>query len=372
MKIKKNISLLLSLLIAVGATLSLSAFSPIHYHANGQSDIYDNEMYEQNYMNGYPDTLIDALVHDYQHYDVNCTKVQTKRLYELFNGNFIVPFTDDGEPVNVPHVNMFATPEGDMDYFLIGLADEVTEEHINFILSYTGIPRELVEIVQGRFECQIMIVPHGHYDEDIMPYMELVEYIDITPFGTWSVGQMVSIRLPYATLHSTLGHPLSSSGLSFFTATHSHNALNRPVALLANPQTPIGTIRRAYHQPHRDVAMVSLDNPHRISMFVDGGNINNFRASAVRNDLIVSLRGMSGPQRTSVYSSNFRIQVSPFERTNKIALFPDGMSQNGDSGAALIRRMSATDRAVLGTRFGRYTTLDGSRTFGIYTSVIQY
>jgi len=85
-------------------------------------------------------------------YEANCTGRQFERLLELAEGTFIVPFTLDGEPINVPSINLIMPPSEFRDYFIIGLDDEETQECIDFILSYTGIPRERAHIEQGWFE----------------------------------------------------------------------------------------------------------------------------------------------------------------------------------------------------------------------------
>lgn len=68
---------------------------------------------------------------------------QMARLLELKQGNVI--------GVNVPRVNAIMPPTGDINYFLIGLVDEPTQECIEFILAFTGIPRELAYIGKGSF-----------------------------------------------------------------------------------------------------------------------------------------------------------------------------------------------------------------------------
>ena len=42
--------------------------------------------------------------------DENCVELQLERLMELFRGDFIVPFSADGEPVNAPSINMIMPP----------------------------------------------------------------------------------------------------------------------------------------------------------------------------------------------------------------------------------------------------------------------
>ena len=102
----------------------------------------------------------------------NCVSTQYGLLLQLFYGNFIVPFNADGEPVNVPSVNFIIPPEGDRNYFVIGVEGELTDEYADFILSYTGIPREFAYIGQATFNrlvlelCNDEVVFQPQYNQE--------------------------------------------------------------------------------------------------------------------------------------------------------------------------------------------------------------
>jgi len=82
---------------------------------------------------------------------------------------------------------------------------------------------------------------------------------------------------------------------------------------------------------------------------------------------------------TALHSTIFRDQaVFPVAAnrqtevdTNVVAVYPVGVAQHGDSGAALFRHMSQNDRAVAGTFSGFYRTVYG-RELAIYTSAVRY
>jgi len=84
-------------------------------------------------------------------YEIDCERCQIERLRELLYGEVVKAFNSDGEPINIPRVNFIIPPEGDRDYFRIGVfgMGEPTSECVDFILSHTGIPRERASIVRG-------------------------------------------------------------------------------------------------------------------------------------------------------------------------------------------------------------------------------
>jgi len=281
-------------------------------------------------------------------------ETQRERLRELMHGTAVVPFSLD-EDFIVPRVNMIAAPEGDRSYFLIGVESEPTQECIEFILYYTGIPRENAYIGKSWFELQIL-----PYDPAVISPAQEIE-----PFSyrAWNMGQMITIQ-GVGTL--TMGHPHHSGLTSFVTAPHRHGLRGNNVS--ANSLT-IGTVNRSVFNVNADVAIIDLHDRNTVSPHVDGGVINNFTARASRRDSVVSIRGMSGIQRDLwVEGTDFEIPGRPMR--NMIGIYPDRNSTGGDSGSALIRRMSPTDRAVLGTRAGRLWFV--GRYIGIYTPVVNY
>ena len=71
-------------------------------------------------------------------------------------------------------------PEGDRDYFLIGTDDVATDECIDFILSYTGIPRELAYIGRGFFQSNVLVIPNEEAD---WPILEEYESNEVLEYG---------------------------------------------------------------------------------------------------------------------------------------------------------------------------------------------
>jgi len=304
--------------------------------------------------------------------DVYSVEFQHERLMELLRGEVVVPFGFEGESVNVPRVNFILPPEGYRTYFLIGIEDEPTPECINFILMYTGIPEEFAVIDKAVLSRRILLdCETCECDEVIITPEEYTGYFQgIMPLSTWGMGQMISVP---GLGNVTMGHPLNSGGLSFATSLHASNQVARHrYVYIRNTNTRIGTVTNSFFDSRRDVAFVSLHSPHRINPTVQGGAINNFQQRAALNDTVVSIRGVSGTQQATVVSINAsgRFFGDPFDFTNKIATGPVGRIEDGDSGAALIRRMSPTDRAVLGTLTG--DAIVGGRHVVIYTCAMAY
>ena len=129
MRRKWYVAIPVLLMLTLGLTVSCSATGGTEYIADNETIFYEEEYY------------VDS--HE------NCPLVQHERLMELMNGDFVIPLDSKGEPVSVPSVNFVMPPEGSRDYFLIGVVDEPTQECIDFILFYTGIPKELAYIAQA-------------------------------------------------------------------------------------------------------------------------------------------------------------------------------------------------------------------------------
>jgi len=81
-------------------------------------------------------------------------EVQRERLRELMQGTAIAP--SGIESTNVPSINAIKPPDGDRNYFFIGLDSEPTQGCIEFILSFTGIPSELAIIERGELTLNIL------------------------------------------------------------------------------------------------------------------------------------------------------------------------------------------------------------------------
>ncbi|MCL2400061.1 MAG: hypothetical protein FWC91_10030 [Defluviitaleaceae bacterium] len=327
--------------------------------------------------------LMDKLVYD-KLLDV---EMQHERLLELISGNFIVPFDFDGELDIIPSVNLIVPPEGTREYFVIGVEGTLTQECIDFILFYTGIPEELANISEAYLERQYLFIytcPDTGYERETTTkpeHWESIEYIDfmqeIVPYNaTFSMGQMMDVHFLGGAIGFTIGHPINSQGIRFATSLHRTAAVaaHRPVTTYLS-LFQIGTVSgTVFFDQRRDVALVNTAQNITISTVVPGagGSITNFRATANFDDNVMSLRGRSGPQTSWVWTTNAsaRFTGDPWYFGDKIGIYPDRTSIGGDSGAALIRRNSSADRAVLGTRSG-FATIGGRR-MGIYTKVTNY
>ena len=314
--------------------------------------------------------------HEYNDSTADCIDSQFELLTELLVGRFVMSFSDDGERVNAPRLNMIAPPEGGRRYFIIGMEDEETEECIDFVLYYTGIPRERASIGKAYYFCEggTWIYPDDYEHNEFTLYQDehTENLYEIAPLSALAIGSRIRINHPTngTFMHRTLGHPLNSQINSFATAPHTTAVQNFNVSTYPFNRH-IGSVGHVWYEPRRDVAIVYLQG-HTVHPFVDGGQINNFRAAAGIDNPVVSARGVSGLQRDMhVHSINFQVPGSTFVYTNRISVYPNRTSQDGDSGAALIRRLAPTDRAVLGTRTGRATLVSG-HVVGLYTSVLNY
>ena len=285
-------------------------------------------------------------------------EMQRERLRGLMQGTAVVPF--DLEGFNVPSINAIMPPEGDRDYFFIGLDSEPTKECIEFILSFTGIPSELAYIERGEFTLNILRCEDAK--SAIMEHQQTIEPLNS---WVWNMGQMIWIEGEGGL---TMGHPLNSRLTSFATSAHLPGITGRRV--IANSLT-IGVVSRSFVNGNGDVTLVSLHDRNFINSNVQGGPINNFAARATRNDSVISIRGVSGTQSSMVDSATFDVRHPYSNILMRNMITTTSPAVDGDSGAALIRRMSPTDRTVLGTLQGTYTTTAGRR-FGVYTPVVHY
>lgn len=141
---KRLISLLMVVILSAGLTVSLTA-----------SVTLDTVYY----------TFFDEIIEN----EIDCTEIQFELLKELLGGDFIVPF--DSELSVIPRVNFILPPEGDRSYFLIGVSDIPSPECIDFILSYTGIPRENAYIAQAKLVREVLVIYHDEeqmYEESVV------------------------------------------------------------------------------------------------------------------------------------------------------------------------------------------------------------
>jgi len=167
----------LSLAVVFMFTILLSAVTACDYHEE-KSPVYD--------------TVNDYLVYDHEvdtadDYtilessgrsgcnDVNCVSCQYERLRQLLFDEVTETFNSNGEPVNIPRVSK-ADPPVSRDYFHVELTYEPTQECIDFILSYTGIPQNRINIVQAYYARSGWL---WGYDFDFSESIECVEELII-------------------------------------------------------------------------------------------------------------------------------------------------------------------------------------------------
>jgi len=129
---KKTLKLVVTLCIVVALAIPVLVFA-----TQGGSDGYAGNVY----YDSFEETVS---------YEENTEERQLERLHELMNGNFIIPF--GSEPTSVPSINAVAPIDNGGYRFFIGLDYYPTQECIDFILYYTGIPRSAAHITQGWWE----------------------------------------------------------------------------------------------------------------------------------------------------------------------------------------------------------------------------
>jgi len=307
--------------------------------------------------------------------DYDEVEAQHELLLDLLFGRAVIPQAFSDDDFEIPVVNIIIPiweHSGDPLHFLIGVESEPTQACIDFILAFTGIPAQYAYIGLGRFEREVLVTYVGDLPcEEIYQYVD--NYVGIMPLSTLNMGQMVSTRSPVNPNYIqsvTVGHPINSSAFAFATTFHMGSQINGSLVYIGHRALlqRLGIVTRSYFTTQRDVSIVSIMGGvfNQISPFVDGGMITDFRASASILDPVISIRGLSGVQRSTVFTVN---ATGP-SFSNKIGIYPNGNSQRGDSGAALIRRLDDSDRAVLGTRSG--TASIGTRVLGLYTLVTSY
>jgi len=226
-------------------------------------------------------------------------------LQELMDETVVESFTAR-VGFNVPRVNLIIPMEGDREYFMIGVANEPTPECIEFILAYTGIPRERAFIGKGGFEFEGGIPPGHIYD--LLPSNERVE---VAPRQSWwGMGQLIWID---GAGMFTMGHPLNPNSISFATAPHQGWLTNRNVFIHGTNQL-IGTVRTSVFQHNMDVALINLHSPNFISPVVQGGAISDYQARAFLNDSVVSVSGRQWRSINKIYVSGGQGSVGYLRR----------------------------------------------------------
>jgi len=295
----------------------------------------------------------------------------------------------------IPNITFFATPELGQPHFRIGLESEPTDRDIEFILDFTGIPRDRVQFNVIYFVRQGLSIEdldpenplhqplihsllyaetymHTYYDANI-EYYGLTLYP--TSVGSVSMGQMIFV--PSIGSFFTVGHPTNNQGRTFVTAPHRAIPHQMSVLLsnrsLTTTGSQIGNLTGSIFNNQVDVGFITTLQNITISTNLPdlGMGITNFRATPFVDSRVRSYRGMSGVQITYISSTNGTVEFQPGDiGTNKILTFHDGVSQSGDSGAALIR-VGGINVEVLGTRAGLGRSNIGFM-MGVYTPTTRY
>lgn len=278
----------------------------------------------------------------------------------------------------IPNIVAIGTPELEGQPFFIGTEFEPSDAEVEFITTFTGIPRENTLIGQFSFEYEgilqenIELDDYGFYVNFLAnsyPYLVDFDPHQITG-GVVRMGQM--INGPGGTL--TLGHPNNASGSAFFTSPHGNWSNGTRVNMGETGTIQMGQVSRNGFGPPTgaDFAQVNVFGfGTEVSRQVPWANrnITNFRGVAHAGDSARSIRGRSGVRSVTVEQAGFSWDHSPGRRmTNWILVYPN-VSQGGDSGSALIRTNGTTE-TVLGSRFGTITL--GGRVFGAYSPATSY
>lgn len=316
--------------------------------------------------------------------NLNDLDTQIELLHMLFNHNPSdlarnMTFGVYEEQRKIPNVVFIATLYSESGMFLIGIDSEVTPEAVDFILSFTGIPREKAVIDQF-LGVALEISPefdvdglyYGFHPNFLNHHPEVLHYARnansrMVSGGVVMMGQMINIPGVGA---MTLGHPNNISGSRFFTAPHRI----LPNGTIVNQgSTRIGSVTRSFYGWFRDVAEVAVGNGvDQVSSRVPWANhnITNFRGNAIDGMLVRSIRGSTGVIGTRIEDANSAFITATGQTWfDMILTYPNVRSEEGDSGAALIHT-SGTAETVLGTRKGRVDF--SGRIFGMYTRVDSY
>ena len=321
------------------------------------------------YNNPESDFVIDDIVNFF------VERGHTSYLEELNNRRTLHPI-----PPTLPYIQ-FVAPAGEYfwDFFLIDVSHIPTRGCIEFILSYTGIPREIAYIVYGEGfireegepgsradfeEVNYHLLPYSYEDEQkIQGYDEFGyrflpdDYMDaVLNSPTWAVGSMIFIR---HTGNFTLGHPRDASGTSFFTSVHNWTTAGEHAAVFCvTTGRYMGHVMRVMYGNGRDVAEVRVQIGQ-----VSTAGILNFRGTARVNDSVRSRRGVSGTRFGYIFMVNAWVDSVASDMILAGHPQDNRVQVPGDSGAALIGTINS---AVLGTRRG----IAWER--GVYSKVTNY
>jgi len=341
----------------------------------------------------------------------NSTERQYERLHELsemLQSGIDIPIASHrgyGAYITMPQLSLIASPPCEDGNFLIGVSldadvlelddwdaivahtrTEVPNEIVEFILDFTGIPSENVNIGYS-FSERIGVLYVGDFvPSEICPVwgddrsVELYHGDQISPRA--SMMRMGHLVVTDNMWLSTVGHPISgNTSASFISALHlgipSWPQWPQMPHMLIHSRTHnnalIGTLESSTFNSSVDIAIMRISVPmfqmsSEIPTF-PGGFISNFRGVPRANDRVVSIRGISGPNHDAIITNpSATVPGAPWPGiVNMMLVYPLGMATQGDSGAALIR---TSDRAVMGTFSGR--TVHNGVVFGFYTNVQNY
>lgn len=311
-------------------------------------------------------------------------EMQMERLDELFFSTPIIPepesiiraLTADGTVLDSPRINFLIPPNERRDTFIIGLENEPTEEDIAFIVFYTGIPRELLDIEKAVINIGPYLPSYLDeylYESNYFPEEYLQEYSqhrlsyeeyyfteqeDFNPRSSpWlRMGQEIDIRRNGHLIASlNLGPPRSGAGTSFFTASHGLARVGDWV-YFRGTNTRIGRVIDVRLFGSVDATEVDVNVTGRlVSSLIPPRNIEmigNFAGTARIGDRVGSVRRGGNIWPGRVDSLNARIVVGITPLSNMIGVYPGTTRRPGDSGGALIR---LDDNAVLGITVGSVT-----------------
>jgi len=345
-------------------------------------------------------TVHASLNHDYNSADEVERQLELLiELNELIMSDSIVSYNRGGEPIILPRLTLILPPAYETDRFEIGLyidigtlefgdfdeigglaSQEVPEDIIDFILTYSGIPRERANVGYS-VVLRIPTLPYDYIPSGICPVWGVYRCPDLGVAGslekhveidfneqglitprttTLFIGELVSHQ-DWGT--GTVGHPANAAGSYFFSAFHRNNLPNN--RNIMRGATWIGTISRTTYNSSVDITGINtFPAGVRVSMMLPSGRtITSFRGTPRVHDNAISIRGVSGVQNTSIV--NTHAVIPELNVRGMMLTYPLRTVQHGDSGAALVN-----GTVVLGTLSG--SAFHDGRWHGLYTNVQNY
>jgi hypothetical protein len=275
------------------------------------------------------------------------------------------------EQFSFPIAFFVAPTHGWNDNFVISFTDEKYLGLVDFILEFTGIEPERMEVEV----CGPMIFGPG-----ITPLTPIIEEsidYELTPepaFGEMSfqMGSRVYFRAPHWPQNTrlidlgTLGHPRDFSGRTAFTTNHMNvprgsciyiNGIRAGVAI-----NPVFDFNQGI-----DVTYIQLEPGFSVSNRIPNSmfGIGSFFAPAFlpQQHNSVTAFGRHGAITGNIAFTGANVIIGAFPFRNMIVSYDMSALQHGDSGSALINTIS---RAAYGTAVGG--SAGGTRYFSRATS----